>query len=86
MADTDSDRHAESGALHDAVWGELLACYSEGEDTDWPYLTDLTELIVDMIKRHARGELVPWGSSMMTWVLTSGSFMLVHAGLRPRGS
>lgn len=40
--------------VRDEVWTELLACYGEGEDTDWPYLTDLCDLIVSMIDRHAR--------------------------------
>jgi hypothetical protein len=33
---------------------ELLACYGEGEDTDWPYLTDLAEVIVALIEKHAQ--------------------------------
>lgn len=42
-------------ALHEAVMSELLACYGEGEDTDWPYLNDLADLIVSMIEKHAQG-------------------------------
>jgi hypothetical protein len=42
--------------VRDAVWTELLECYGEGDDTDWPYLTDLTDLIVSMIQRHGRPE------------------------------
>lgn len=37
---------------YERVFGELVACYGEGEDTDWPYLTDLASLIVDMIERE----------------------------------
>lgn len=38
--------------VRDAVWCELLALYGEDEDTDWPYLTDLTDVIVGMIQKH----------------------------------
>lgn len=49
---TEPTRSADD--VRDAVWTELLECYGEGEDTDWPYLTDLTDLIVSMIQRHGR--------------------------------
>jgi hypothetical protein len=38
--------------LRDDVWAELLACYGEGEDTDWPWFTDLVDLVVELIERH----------------------------------
>lgn len=41
--------------LHEDVMAELLACYGEGENTDWPYLTDLADLIVSMIQKHSGG-------------------------------
>lgn len=43
-------QHADD--VRDAVWSELLDCYGEGDDTDWPYLTDLTDLIVGMIEKY----------------------------------
>lgn len=45
----------EDMALHEDVMGELLACYGEGDDTDWPYLTDLAGLIVSLIHKHGTG-------------------------------
>jgi dTDP-D-glucose 4,6-dehydratase len=42
----------EPDFLRDQVMAELLACYGEGENTDWPYLTDLCEVIVGMILKY----------------------------------
>lgn len=44
-------------SLWETVICELADCYGEGDETDWPYLTDLASLIVDMIDRHAAGRV-----------------------------
>ena len=49
-------------AIRDDVWAELIACYGEDEDTDWPYLSDLCDLIMAMIVKYAEplvGEVDP---------------------------
>lgn len=38
-----------SDELKEAVWAELVACYG-GEDADWPFLTDLCDVVVSLIE------------------------------------
>jgi hypothetical protein len=38
--------------LKDAVWGELLVCYGEGENTDWPWFTDLVDVVIGLIGKY----------------------------------
>lgn len=38
--------------LREGVMAELLECYGEGDNTDWPYLNDLADLIVSMIQKY----------------------------------
>lgn len=40
--------------VREDVMQELLACYGEGENTDLPYLEDLADLVVSLVKKHAR--------------------------------
>lgn len=44
--------------LREQVQAELLECYGEGENTDWPWLNDLVEVVVGLVEKHAASSLL----------------------------
>ena len=47
-----AEQSATSVAFRERVLDELVACYGEAEDTDWPYLNDLADLIVNLCEQE----------------------------------